>query len=47
MKDKGLDGRIILEWIFGKQGGKVWTGYIWLKIEAGGRLVLNIVIWVP
>jgi hypothetical protein len=22
----GVDGRIILEWILGKWGGKVWTG---------------------
>jgi len=24
----GIDGRIILEWILGKQDGKVWTGFI-------------------
>jgi hypothetical protein len=22
----GIDGKIILEWILGKKGGKVWTG---------------------
>jgi hypothetical protein len=27
-EDVGVDGRIILEWILGKQGGKLWTGYI-------------------
>jgi len=24
--------KIILEWIVGKQGGKVWTGSIWLRV---------------
>jgi hypothetical protein len=24
-EDLGVDGRIILEWILGKYGGKVWT----------------------
>jgi hypothetical protein len=27
-KDLGVDGRIILEWILGKYGEKVWTGCI-------------------
>jgi hypothetical protein len=27
-EDLGVDGRIILEWILGKYGGKVWTGFI-------------------
>jgi hypothetical protein len=26
-------GRIKLELILGKWGGKVWTGFIWLKID--------------
>jgi hypothetical protein len=30
-KDLGVDGRIILQWNLGKQGGKVWTEYIWLR----------------
>jgi hypothetical protein len=25
-EDTGVDGKIILEWILEKQGGKVWTG---------------------
>jgi len=25
-EDLGIDEKIILEWILGKQGGKVWTG---------------------
>jgi hypothetical protein len=27
-EDLGIDGRIILECILGKEGRKVWTGYI-------------------
>jgi hypothetical protein len=39
LKNLGVDGRILLEWILGKQGGKVWTGHIWLRIRASGRLL--------
>jgi len=39
LEDVGVDGKIILEWILGKQGGKVWTGFIWLRIGSiGGSL---------
>jgi hypothetical protein len=27
LEDLGVGGRIILEWILGKYGGKVWTGF--------------------
>jgi hypothetical protein len=30
--------KVILKWIRGKQGGKVWTGIIWLRIGTSGRL---------
>jgi hypothetical protein len=33
-EDPLVDGRIIFEWIIGKQGGKLWTGSIWLRIGA-------------
>jgi hypothetical protein len=28
-EDIGIDEKIVLEWILGKWGGKLWTGYIW------------------
>jgi hypothetical protein len=33
--DPGVDGRIILRWIFRKWNG-VWIGLSWLRIETGG-----------
>jgi hypothetical protein len=38
-EDLGIDGKIILEWILGKQGGEVWTGFIWLRIGTSGGLL--------
>ena len=34
--DPGVDGRIILRWIFGKGDVGVWTGSSWLRIGTGG-----------
>jgi hypothetical protein len=34
--DPGVDGRIILVWIFGKWDVGVWTGWRWLRIRTGG-----------
>jgi hypothetical protein len=34
--DPGLDGRIILGWIFRKWDVELWTGLGWLRIETGG-----------
>jgi hypothetical protein len=36
MEDPGLDGRIILRWIFRKWDVGIWTGLIWLRIGTGG-----------
>jgi hypothetical protein len=32
-----IEGKIILEWILGKQGGRVWTECVWLRIRNSGR----------
>jgi hypothetical protein len=38
-EDLNVDGRIIIERMLGKQGGKVWTGFVWLTIGTGGGLL--------
>ena len=35
--DPGVDGKIILRWIFRKWVVGVWTGLSWLRVGAGGR----------
>jgi len=39
LQDQGTDGKIILEWILGKKGGKVCSGCIWFRIGTSGRLL--------
>ena len=36
LEDPGVDGRIILRWIFRKWYAGVWTGLSWLSIGTGG-----------
>ena len=36
MEDSGVDGRIILRWIFSKWDVRSWIGLIWLRIGIGG-----------
>jgi hypothetical protein len=31
--------RIVLKWMLGKLGRKLWTGFIWLRIQTTGRLI--------
>jgi hypothetical protein len=33
-----VEGKKILEWMLGQQGGMVWTGCIWLRIGISGGL---------
>jgi hypothetical protein len=35
--DPGVDGRIILRWIFRTWDRGVWTGSSWLRTGTGGR----------
>jgi hypothetical protein len=36
LEDPGVDGRIILRWIFRKFDVGAWTGWIWPRIGTGG-----------
>jgi hypothetical protein len=39
LEDPGVDGKIILRWIFGKWDVGAWTGLIQLRIGTGGGLM--------
>jgi hypothetical protein len=31
---RNVDEKVILKWVLKKQCGRVWTGFIWLRIGA-------------
>ena len=39
LEDPGVDGRIILRWMFGKWVAGAWTGSSWLRIGRVGGLL--------
>ena len=39
LEDPGVNGRIILRYIFRKWDVGAWTGTVWLRIGAGGGLL--------
>jgi hypothetical protein len=39
LDDLGTDGGMVLEWILGRWGGRVWTEFIWLRVGTGGGLL--------
>ena len=39
LEDIGIDGKIILRWIFRKWGVEAWTGLMWLRMGTGGGLL--------
>jgi hypothetical protein len=38
-EDPHVDDRIILKWTLKKQCGRVWNGFIWLRIVIAGGLL--------
>jgi hypothetical protein len=39
LEDPGVDGKILLNWIFEKWDGRAWTGSNWLSRRTGGKVL--------
>ena len=39
LKDVGVKGRIIINWVLRKQDGRAWTEFIWVRIGISGGVL--------
>jgi hypothetical protein len=44
LEDTGVDGMLLLRWIFRKRNMGAWTRSSWLRIGTGGRHLVNVVM---
>ena len=44
LEDPGVDGKIILRWIFRMWGVWIWNGWSWLKDRERWRTLVNVVM---
>jgi hypothetical protein len=38
-EDQVIDGRMGSKWILGRSAGREWSGFTWLRLGVGGRLL--------